>query len=367
MRSVLLSARSLDIGNGGPSQNIPMLAVALKRQGLRIGVVSAQPGKFHAALEENDVPVFVGPGRTTDFARFFNTALESFCPDLVHDNGIWLCENHVVASMCNRQSIPLVISPRGMLEPWALRYRGLKKQIAWALYQRRDLLRAACVVATSDEERLNVLSLLRESSVAVVPNGWSAPAIQRSTRQRDGARKVLFFSRIHPKKGVELLLEAWGQLSPVGWQLELVGPGESRYVAALLEVAKKLGVQTTVRFLAPIYDAAEKNSVIASADLVILPSYSENFGSIVVEALGLGVPVIATTATPWREMAERQAGWWVEPSVPGIVHALRNSIALSDEQRHVMGHHGREWILSEFSWEAVTLRMMKVYEQVLAP
>jgi glycosyltransferase involved in cell wall biosynthesis len=367
MRSVLLSASSLDVGNGGPSQNIPMLAIALKKQGLRVAVASAQPGKFHAALGENEVPVFVGSRGTAGISHFFDKALKSFCPDLVHDNGIWLRANHIVASTCTNQSIPLVVSPRGMLEPWALRYRGLKKRLAWSLYQRRDLRCAACVVATSDEERLNVLSLLHESNVAVVPNGWVAPATcQRHTRQPNDLRKVLFLSRIHPKKGIELLLEAWGQLRPIDWRLEIVGPGESSYVNALKEFSKTLGVQATVSFLAPIYDVDEKNTAIASADLVILPSYSENFGSIIVEALGLGVPVITTTGTPWREMAERNAGWWVAPTVSAIAAALRESMALSDEVRSSMGHRGRQWILSRFSWDSVALRMMKVYEQVLA-
>lgn len=367
MTRILLTVHSLDVSKGGPSHNIPMLASALKESGLRVGVLSAVPGKFHPQLAEDRVPIFIGPGNSTRYAAFLKITLQSFRPHLIHDNGLWLRENHFVACACAERSLPLLVSPRGMLEPWAMQAGRLKKRLAWALYQRRDLRGAASLVATSEQERLNVLSLLPGANVAVVPNGWSAPsAINPLQGHANQPRKVLFFSRIHPKKGVEILLEAWAQLRPPDWRLQIVGPGEPAYIDSLKAKCAELGVQPTVDFMAPIYNEAQKNSTIAAADIVVLPSFSENFGSIIVEALGLGVPVITTTGTPWQELTERKAGWWVEPSAAAIAAALRESMALPREQRAAMGRRGRDWIRSDFSWESVAAKMIKVYEQVLA-
>ncbi|MDP3673063.1 MAG: glycosyltransferase [Telluria sp.] len=368
MSSILLTARSLDVINGGPSQNIPMLAASLIGKGLRVGVLSGVSGEFHPRLASFGVPTFIGPpARTRGYASFLANVLDSFEPELVHDNGLWLRENHIVAGMCAKRRLPFIVSPRGMLEPWALQTGRFKKRLAWALYQRRDLQRAACIVATSDEERTSVLSLLPAASVAVVPNGWSPPLTAPATKREAGYdRRVLFFSRIHPKKGVEILLEAWTQLRPREWRLDIVGPGEASYVDALRRGHMSPDNQTNVRFMPPVYGEDEKISAISSADVVVLPSFSENFGSIIVEALGLGVPVVTTTGTPWRELPARQAGWWVEPSAAAIAAALREAMALTDEQRADMGRRGRDWILSDFAWDSVASRMIHVYEQVLA-
>ncbi|MEJ6021314.1 glycosyltransferase [Ramlibacter sp. PS4R-6] len=363
MRSVLFAADSLDVSKGGPSQNVALLAAALSRQGTRVAVVSFRPGNFHGALAHAGVATFMGSGGPAQ--AFFDSVLERFRPEVVHDNGIWLPANHAVAGATAVRGIARIVSPRGMLEAWAMQAGKFKKRLAWALYQRRDLRGAACLVATSPQEAASIAGWLPGARVAVVPNGWSAPEAAPAHRPSGSPRRALFFSRIHPKKGVELLLRAWAQVRPAHWRLEIVGPGEVAYVRSLEAAAASLGIDDSVAFGAPEYDEHAKNLAIGSADLVVLPSFSENFGSIIVEALGLGVPVITTTATPWDELPKRRAGWWVEPTQDALAAALREAVALDDVERAAMGRRGSEWVRSDFSWKSVAERMMLVYEEVL--
>lgn len=369
---VLLTAASLDLSAGGPSENIPMLADRLSRLGIEVGVVSAEDGSFHSIFERGEVELFVPPvglGRIAKYPKFVTDVIRDFGADIVHDNGIWLPQNHMVCSAAIKASKKLVIGPRGMLEPWSLRYRGTKKKIAWSLYQRQDLLRAHKLIATAEEEKRNILELLPGADVAIVPNGWDPAACESaSTRDRSAqcTRKALFFSRIHAKKGIELLIKAWALLRPRGWHLDIVGPGDDTYISRLERNADSLGIAADIRFLPPVYGNNEKNKVLGAADVVVLPSYSENFGSVVVEAMGLGVPVITTNGTPWSEIAKTRAGWWVEPSAEGIRQALSEVIGLSDEERQAMGRRGREIVMAKYTWESVAKRMLEVYEQTLA-
>ena len=369
---VLLTAASLDLSDGGPSENIPKLADALSRLGTKVGVVSAFDGSFHSIFDKGEVKLFVPPvglGRLGRYPKFVSGVVRDFGADIIHDNGIWLPQNHVVCGAAIKANKKLLIGVRGMLEPWPLRYKATKKKIAWSLFQKRNLMRAHKLIATADEERRNILGLLPGADVAIVPNGWDVPdniADFFEDKSESRPRKVLFFSRIHPQKGIELLIEAWDTLGPKAWHLDLVGPGDNAYVYSLKRKADDLGLTANVRILPPVYGNKEKNEVLGAADVVVLPSYSENFGSVVVEAMGLGVPVITTTGTPWSEIAESKAGWWVAPSVEGIRQALTEAIGLSDAERQAMGRRGREIVMAKYTWESVAKRMLEVYEQTLA-
>ncbi|NNL50491.1 MAG: glycosyltransferase [Woeseiaceae bacterium] len=345
--------------------------MALQRIGVRVGLLSGELGNPHSVLDKYEVSVY-SPAKTflrrATYSRYVANAIRNFKADLLHDNGIWLPENHAVSQQARSLNRKLIVAPRGMLEPWPLQHRAVKKKVAWALYQRRDILRAHRIVATAETERQNILALLPELDVAVVPNGWEAPFPAKGTEISGPAgrtRKVLFFSRIHPIKGIELLLEAWGNLRPRKWRLEIVGPGDSSYIAQLKLRTIELGISGDVKFLPPVYGSDAKTRVLAAADLFILPSYSENFGSAVVEAMGSSVPVITTTGTPWSELQESNAGWWVEPSIEGIGFALQEAVRLSDDERRAIGRRGHDIVMSKYTWRAVANQMLKVYEESL--
>jgi glycosyltransferase involved in cell wall biosynthesis len=267
-----------------------------------------------------------------------------------------------------------------MLDPWALNHRKGKKRLAWWAYARRDLLEASAIHATAELEAGYVRKALgkRCPPVVVVPNGVELPEV-RSVSRRHGEtetrRRILFLSRIHEKKGVLDLVKAFGWMDPAGWELVIAGNDDGGHEAACKELASLQPNAERIRFHGPVKDG-DKWELYRSADLFVLPSYSENFGIVVGEALGMGVPVVTTTATPWGEFAHAKAQrykdtkgelglWVVEPGVEAIKEAMREAMELSDEQREESGARGAEWIRREFSWEAIGKQFLEEVGKVL--
>ena len=287
--------------------------------------------------------------------------------DLLHDNGIWLPHNHRLAVIAARRGIGRVVSTRGMLEPWALKHKMLKKRLAWWLYQRSDLRRARCHHATAEEEAQNVTRLGLGVPVSVIPNGVDVPdpGPGPGPDKRSDDKCALFLGRIHPKKGLPMLIAAWRRVRPPGWRLQIVGPDEQGHRAELESAARAAGLENTIRFAGPV-DGDMKRSTFFNADLFILPTHSENFGIVVAEALAHGVPVVTTTGAPWSILPKSDCGWWVDPTVEGIAEGLRQATACDRQMLHAMGARGRELVREEFGWDRVAKKFIAMYEGLLA-
>jgi glycosyltransferase involved in cell wall biosynthesis len=255
-----------------------------------------------------------------------------------------------------------------MLEPWALSQKKWKKRIAWFLYQRRLLMQCRLVHATSTAEESNLRKLGLTMPVAVIPNGMDLPGLtppeaggfdKQATR-----RNALFLSRLHPKKGLELLIEAWASTRPPNWHLFVAGPGDPGYIQSLKDLAARHHLQTEIEFLGPVSDL-DKPSLFERTQLFLLPSYSENFGMVVAEALSFGVPVITTTGCPWSELRSFRCGWWVEPTSSAIAGALSEATTLSSEILAEMGRRGRSLISERYAWSGIARRMRAAYGEIL--
>ena len=306
------------------------------------------------------------------------TMLQALCnsgADVVHLNGLWKYPSIAVSRWARRTNNPYVVSPRGMLEPWALQQSQLRKRIALWIFQRGNLQNAACIHATSPQEAVSIRSAGFNNPIAVIPNGVEILPLQ-SREQIDPnsrSRRALFLSRIHPKKGLRNLIEAWnavvqrtedrGQRTE-DWELLIVGPDEGHHRKEVEALVQKFGLSDCVHFHDEALGEA-KQRFYMDADLFILPSYSENFGLVIAEALAHAVPVITTRATPWSELQEHQCGWWVDVGVEPLTRALREATALSREQLREMGLRGREMVRENYSWDRVAEQMLEVYEWVL--
>lgn len=303
--------------------------------------------------------------------------------DIVHIHELWNPGLHRVARLCRKAEVPYVISPRGMLDPPSLARKGFKKAIARFLYQDRDLKRACALHVTASKEAEHVRGLGFKNHLIVAPNGVNLPeAEQMPARERGKVRRVLYVGRMHEQKGVENLIRAWSKIrledrvDAEGWKLELVYTAregvERDFERSMKQLVETLGIAESVEFTGALSDEA-KWSAYARANLTVLPSYSENFGMVVVESLWMGVPVVTTKGTPWACLENTQmekvgggrAGWWIDVGVDALATTLRECLALSDERLEDMGKVGHALVSEKYTWKSSVVLMKHGYEQVL--
>jgi len=278
--------------------------------------------------------------------------------------------HHHVARLCKKHATPRVLSPRGMLEPWALGHKRMKKKLAWWLYQEKDLQTASALHATAAAEALQFRGLGFEMPLFVRPNGIEVPEsfsrkkLSSKPSLEGGARTALFLSRIHLKKGLDMWVEAWSAVRPEGWNMRVVGPDAGGHRRAIEAQVKAAGLADSWSFSGPL-EGDDKWRAMRAADLFILPTRSENFGIVVAEALGVGVPVITTTAAPWEGLEHHACGWWVAPEADALAIALGQATELSTDALGNMGERGRAWVEEAFSWPVIAAAMLASYQKVL--
>ena len=363
---VLLAVQSLCADFGGPVVTVSGLADALSEAGLTVGL-TAPAGDGVNPCRSPATRLRIAQLSSTARAReLVQGFFDSQPPVLIHDNGIWLPYNHRLSRIARKSGIPRVVGPCGMLEPWAMRHHAQRKRLAWFAYQKRDLQAAAVIHARTTQEAEHVAQLRLGRPIAMVTNGMHLPDLAlRAPRTVEGrTRTVLFMSRIHPKKGVINLVRAWAALRPAGWKLVVAGPSEQGHGSEVQSEVARLGVQESVEFPGSV-QGERKRALFAAADLFVLPSFSENFGVAVAEALSWQIPVITTRGTPWGALVSEQCGWWIAPEVEALVETLRAACALTDAEREEMGGRGRALVEREFCWTQVAKQMGALYRWVL--
>ncbi len=286
-------------------------------------------------------------------------------PTVLHLHGIWSPLFVELARVARRQKIPYIVAPHGMLEPWSLSVRSARKSFALKTYQGSIFRHASGVHTTSEAELNNVVGLnLTPAPLFVIPNAIETPQLQPTAKWSEIPRKrLLFLSRVHPKKGLDMLLDAWAQLNPQEWELRIVGNGETSYVNALRQrcADQRIG---HVSFQGHV-DGLERENEFARASAFILPTFSENFGNVVGEAMLRSLPVITTTGTPWTAVSEQNLGWYVEPNLPGILDALTGLFRTSENEMQAMAARGRAYVQAQLSVAAVSDRLFHMYRTVL--
>ncbi len=373
------SIASLNASAGGPSVSVVRLCEHLHEIGVCTAIhtldVEAALGKTALPVRQG-IPVYFIPCWVSKRLRisvpfgFGNNLKQNASTAMAfHSHGIWLPVNHITAEFARKTGIPHIISPRGMLEGWSLEYKSLKKKIALSLYQGKDLRTATAFCATSLKEAENIRRLGLEQPIAVIPNGIDIPATPLGRDKKEN-RKALFISRLHPKKGLLDLIEAWRRLKGQArngserWHLTIAGPDEEGYKARIEAAIRNGKLEKDIDVLGPVY-GAEKTALLNEANLFILPTYSENFGNVVAEALAAGVPVITTKGAPWRELETNHCGWWTETGVEGCYRAIIQATAISEKERQEMGRRGRTLVETRYSWRSVAESMADFYRWII--
>jgi glycosyltransferase involved in cell wall biosynthesis len=293
--------------------------------------------------------------------------------DLVHLHSVFLWPTAVAARAAVRAGVPYVVAPRGMLVGDLLRRRGRLRKLLWLrLVERRTLAGAAALHATSELETAEAARLgLPLPPVYVVPNGvenepWDpgreaelAPAVRAALARRP---LLLFLGRLSWKKGLDRLVAALAQVP--GAALAVAGNDDEGYRATLDRLTAAAGVAGRVVHLGPVH-GVDKAGLLHGADALVLSSYSENFGNVVLEAMAAGLPVVVTPEVGLAGLVRTAgAGLVAEGDPPRLAAALRALLADPDMRRN-MGHRGEE-AARAFAWDAVAARMEEVYSTVLA-
>ena len=362
---VLSFISSLDINAGGPSRSVPMLAKGLAEQGVDITLMTVKSENMNThALEGTSakLKVLTPSFSKKKIAKYL--AEERF--DLIQIQSMWDMPYHKVMVVARKQGIPYIVTPRGMLDPWSLAHKKWKKKLAWWLYQRNDVQKSVCVFTTAKMEAEHVTNLGITTCKAVIPNGIETDSYPCKTSVDIVKKQVLYLSRVHMQKGVELLIDAWKRIHSdfADWQLHIVGNGEAEYIHGLENKVKSLGLKDSIKILPPMFGEAKINVYQESA-LFCLPSYSESFGMAIAEAMSCGTPVITTTNCPWDILNETNTGWCVDLSVDNLEYALRKALSMSSAELYDRGQRASQLICDNFDYRSVTRKTLSLYEWLL--
>ena len=364
---ILLVITSLDVSKGGPSRSVPTLARGLSELGHYVTLLTVRSEAMNVAcLRGTEVVLETVDEKCSreELEAVFNRGRF----DVVHAQSLWELFYRRIQRIAAKRGIPFVSTPRGSLEPWALELHAWKKKLALALYQRRDLNNSACVLATSDQEAEHIRQAGVKAPVCVIPNALDMSEFPCRSNGDGAARQVLFLSRIHPKKGIEILLDAWQKLHErfPEWTLLLVGNGDPEYIEVLHGIISRKGLAHCVQMLPP-YFGEDKIELYHSSAVFVLPSWSENFGMVVAEAMACGLPVITTTGTPWEVLASHGLGWWIDLSVDNLAEALDEALSLPPGDLVEMGRRASAYVRENFDYHVIAQKVTEMYAALSAP
>lgn len=358
---------SLDARQGGPSRSVRATAKALAARGHEVKLLSTGPAERTANEDGVTVREFVrGSPAMLVASPGLRAHLAESAVDVVHAHGLWTRQLAYARRAAADFGAAFVISPRGMLAPWALRHHAVRKRLARLLVHPGALSGCDGWHATGPGEAAEIAAAGFAQPVCVAPNGVDVPAAASLDEARrwwresepllaSGGPVALFHSRFHKKKRVLELIGLWASLPDTGWVLALVGIPEDYSVASLTERVAACGLAGRV----VVADGTDTPQPYAAADLFLLPTHSENFGLVVAEALAAGVPALVTDAAPWSALGEMRAGWCVPWG--SYRDTLAAALATPRSELAAMGARGRTWVGEAFPWSRTALLLEEFY------
>ena len=282
--------------------------------------------------------------------------------DVFHNHCLWMLTNIYPYWVLKGRKRPLLVtSPHGTLTEHSLSRSRWKKRIMWMIGQRALLERTDMFHVTSMDEYECVRRLGFMQPVMFVKLGIDVPEKIQRVENSGRERTLMYLSRIHPDKRLDLLLPAWKELEErfPDWKLDIYGALEGEYPKRMMDYVKMLGLKR-VSFKGEIL-GRDKMAAYAAADLFVLTTHNENFGLVVAEALACGTPAIVTKGAPWKRLEEKRCGWWVDETEEGLHDSLAWAMSLSVHERAEMGWRGREWMNEEFGWVSLSQKMADAY------
>lgn len=283
--------------------------------------------------------------------------------DVVHLTSVYSSTTMPTLLICRMLGKPVAWSPRGALQRWEGSTKPLAKW-AWEFVCNLLIKPGQCVLhVTSVQELIESSKRMPNAIVEIVTNGVEIPEeLPERNWKLGGSLQLLYIGRLHSKKGIENLLLALNLMKNDRISLIICGTGDKVYLSGLFELVRQLGLGGSVSFRGHV-EGKEKSKAFFQSDVCIVPSFTENFGMVVAEALAHGIPVIVSKGTPWQEVENISCGLWVDNSPESLVKAISS---MRDKNLLEMGERGRKWMKEEFGWEAKTARFFNIYKNLIS-
>lgn len=385
----ILDRRSMQVGmvtglisraGAGVFHAVRRLSQCLQQAGPRVSVFGFLDERFEEdkslwlPLEPTASPV-VGPIRL-GWSPSMGREIAHFGPSqsLLHQHGLWQYPSLAVLRWGNRTHQPTMISPHGMLDPWAVRNSAWRKRIVGWAYEYRNLRSARCLHALAESEYTSIRAFGLRNPIAIVPNGVDIPSEEELTSSTprelpaewEGNRVLLFLSRIHPKKGIMPLVEAWSRLGKEkeGWRLAIIGPEEVGHRAEVEAAIASKNIEKEVVVFGPQY-GVEKRAWLCRANAFVLPSFSEGFPIAVLEAMAFRLPVLMTDQCNFPEAFAAGMAFQTRPEADSLRKGLAEILSMSTRDAEELGSRVREFVSANYAWPTIALQMLEVYEWLL--
>ncbi len=294
-------------------------------------------------------------------------------PSLVHIHGLWRTPSRIAPKLTKKFDIPLVISPHGMLDPWAMKNSRWKKNIAWFLWEYKALCSASCLQALNYSEAHSIRRLVPNRPIAIIPNAVSIPKesnykvnsnVPWKNKIPQGDKILLFLGRFHQKKGIYPLIKAWNSIanssSSKKWWLVLIGYGDNGKLKN--ELTKNPISRCLV--LDPVF-GEDKENVLSSSTSFVLPSYSEGLPMAALEAMSYKLPCLLSSACNIPEAISERAAIQADPNSENLTRSLNELFELTDEEMFLMGRIGRSIVDRNYSWPRVVKKTYDLYSWIL--
>lgn len=376
--NILHVIENLDPGKGGPSISCPSLAAAQASHGHKVSLLyygDAAREQAELAVARETITGFDRLDRivlrchdniellfSSQVRRYLRDHLHHY--DFVHIHGVWRPMLLAAAQQCVKQGVPYTVEPHGMLDYWSMNQQRLKKQLAFSLLWRRVIERAAFIHALNLDEKSAIERFGLSVPIVISANGIAREMLDEIAQiplVKSQETSIVFMSRLHHKKGLDILLDAFALVRQTHSEVKLkvAGPDDGALKPALAQV-QRLGLSDAVEFLGPIY-GQEKYAFLRTADIFCLPSRQEGFSIMLAETLACAVPVVITTGCNFPEVAQHRAGQVVELDAAAVAAGLRiylDNPALRLEH----GANGQQLIAQHFTWDAIAIGMLQAYE-----
>jgi glycosyltransferase involved in cell wall biosynthesis len=367
---------------GGPSQAVIQMCQALRSEEVEVLIATTDAdGDERLAVEigrpvvYEGVPTIFFPRQLSEafkyshlLARWLDKSVEDF--DIVHIHAVFSHSSLAAARACENKNVPYIVRPLGSLDPWSLSQKRFAKRILFGMGVNQMLDGACAIHYTTAAEKQLAEDGLGINSGVVIPLGVNPKLLRGSAEnfrehfpELAKSPYVLLLSRLHHKKNIESLLEVFSAVIKEGeqkaWKLVIAGDGERDYIEKLKQLAFEICGDNVI--FAGWLDGARKAAALRGAELVVLPSFQENFGLSIVEALACGVPVLISTQVNLSdEIQAAGAGWVVNLEGDslqwGLTEALRDK-----RERHARGAAGERLVRSRYTWPAVAKQLKVLY------